>query len=510
MIDFMSLTPQQVERFIHIQSAVERQKMDHGRVKDYRDYYYGDHPVLLTQRQQEFLGSLLTGSDFPPHHNICKIVVDTLRERLSVSGISVNGSTPGEAGGEDRNADIAAMMWDWWKMSRLDSQQARQYRRMLRDGKAYVMVDYDSVQMRPRIKLHKLDDGVSGIVVHRDPEDPDTILFANRYFYSSVDPAAAGNGSALSAMATTGVPRKTVYLPHEIRKYAMHKAGEWQPHLDPGDAVWPIPWVDAQGQPLGINVFASENAGGSELDGIIGFQNSINKSWLDVMAAQDMSGFPLLVIENNEENLVDLNHADDANLEGDDEIHIAPGRAAEVWDASVKRIDAADLSSMTDAIWALTMAVSSASKVPHQQFRPFSSTANLSGETLKQIEAPLLKKIADKQLELGQFWEDVFRFAYKLETVFGSASDELESIAVLWDSPELQDDKANAETAQIHKDLGIPDSEIHAMLGYTPEQVAGFTAQARQEQAVQIANIAGAIRASETRATQQVGEIENG
>ena len=55
----------------------------------------------------------------------------------------------------------------------------------------------------------------------------------------------------------TGIERKTVYLPGEIRKYERTGLGRYhrqRNHLgavmDDGDLSWPLPWLDVQGMPL--------------------------------------------------------------------------------------------------------------------------------------------------------------------------------------------------------------------------------------------------------------------
>ena len=59
MIDIMRLTPEQVERFIHLQSIIDRQAIDRETLRRQRDYYDGNHDVLLSERQRDFLGLLV-------------------------------------------------------------------------------------------------------------------------------------------------------------------------------------------------------------------------------------------------------------------------------------------------------------------------------------------------------------------------------------------------------------------------------------------------------------------
>jgi len=212
VIDISLLSAEQLDRFIHLQSIIARQQEEAAKVKAARDYYAGNHPVMLTQRQQEYLGKQLTDGEFAFAHNLVKTVVDTLRERLAVTGFTVNGKSADDLDAKNPapDAQLAALLWQWWKHNRMDSQQIRLYRRTLRDGKSYVMVDYDNANQRPRLSLHEVDDGTTGIVLHRNPEDENQVLFASRYFYT-FNPLKPG---------LTGIERKTVYLPGEIRSGA--------------------------------------------------------------------------------------------------------------------------------------------------------------------------------------------------------------------------------------------------------------------------------------------------
>ena len=51
MIDIMALSPTDLERFIHMQATVSRQENNAARVRALREYYAGEHPVMLTKRQ---------------------------------------------------------------------------------------------------------------------------------------------------------------------------------------------------------------------------------------------------------------------------------------------------------------------------------------------------------------------------------------------------------------------------------------------------------------------------
>jgi len=508
MIDIMALSPAQLERFIHMQGIVDRQANEAAKVRALRDYYAGDHPILLTKRQQEYLGALVEETEFTFAHNLVRSVVDTLRERLDVSGFTVNGSGAEDAelqDDADSSAELAALFWQWWKESRTDAAQITLYRRALRDGKSYVIVDWDAAENRPKFIVHRVDAGdvQPGIMLHRDPEDADNVLYASRYFYT-FDPLNPGE---------TGKQRKTVYLPWEIRKYIQVESGQWKQYQDVGDSTWPLPWVDSAGEPLGIPVIEFANSGGSEIEQVIGLQNALNKTWLDLIAAADTNGFPLLAIEYSGDSAFGAVQQDDADIEGNDEFRISPGRAIEVDNATVKRLDASNLQPMIETMWTIVQAISGVSRTPAYYLRPVGGGDVPSGEALKQLESGLVKRAQERQLTFGQAWEDAFTMAYRLAKTFGSDVPEVDPLMIqtVWTDANVRNELAQAQVGQAYQGLGVPDDTIwQYVLGFTPSEIAGWKADKRREEAVKIASVSESLRRAQLQAQRPTDATQNG
>jgi len=521
-IDLSKLTPPQLDKFIHVQSIMAGQAEAAALINTLRDYYDGLHPIYLSDRQKEYLEpalktrkggtesgdvrASLTSGDFTFSQNTVKSVIDTLRERLSVSGFTVNGAGMGSTDGEVTPAtQLAALMWSWWEENRFDAQQIRLHRRAIRDGKSYVMVDYDDENQRPRFTLHSADDGRTGITCHRDPEMPDRILFLNKHWYT-YNPLKAGE---------TGERRKNTYLPGEIRKYIMGKAG-WlrmdgnEAAFDEGDNQWPLPWVDRDGDPIGLTVIGFENPGGSEVAQIIGLQNALNKSWLDLLAAADAAGFPVLVVEY-EANGVLPPATDDDDIDDDDEFFMAPGRALEIDGGRAHRLEIADLKQLIDTIHLIVETIAGISRTPQYYLRPVGGDVP-SGEALKQLESGLVSRAIERQLIFGQAWADVMVMAYKVMRAFGPSIPEVPKLKVQtsWASAETRQELNDSQRGEILKRLGIPDEVIWEMLGYSPAQIAKWKATARSDQAATVATIATAMqRATPTQSAPVTNVVSN-
>jgi hypothetical protein len=508
VIDISKLTPTQLERLLHMEGLIAGQKDQAAKVRSLRDYYDGIHPSMLTNRQEEIIGALLEGNEFPGWaYNISKSVVDVYCKRLNCTGLEVEGTDDKDDASPE--AQVGAAMWGWWSKSRMDSQQARVHRRALRDGKTYVMTDYDPEKMRPRFTLHHVDAGEQdpGIILHRDPSDENRILYATRHFVT-FNPLEPGE---------TGIKRKTVYLPDQIRKYVLGKAGQWEQYADPGDVSWPLPWTDRNGKPIGIPVIEFAPSGGSVLTQIIPLQNALNKACLDLIGAADAAGFPMLGIEYDSSRLgarLTNIDADDADNEGDDEMRVSAQRMIEVDDGSIVRIAPGDLSQLVAfANWIL-QAVSGMANMPIYYLRPVGGSEVPSGESLKQLESALVAFIEELQLIFGQAWEDVFAVAYRVNQAFGPSLPELDepSIRMTWQDANVRNDQVIATTAESHQRLGVPQATLWQMLGYTPEQIDEFKRAMLADTNAKVAGIAAMLRTDQSRqGGQQPGQpAQNG
>jgi hypothetical protein len=129
-----------------------------------------------------------------------------------------------------------------------------------------------------------------------------------------------------------------------------------------------------------------------------------------------------------------------------------------------------------------------------------------SGEALKQLESGLVKRAEERQLMFGQSWADVMQLCVKVARAFGSEPlpdlGELD-ITTTWASAEVRNDLLQSQAAQLHKALGVPDEKLWEMVGYSPDEVAGFKEDARLARAAEVASIADALRVNQTRNAPQ-------
>lgn len=207
-----------------------------------------------------------------------------------------------------------------------------------------------------------------------------------------------------------------------------------------------------------------------------------------------------------------MGETEHADLEGADEFRISPGRAIEVDNAVVKRLESANLTPMINTMWTVVQAISGVSDIPQYYLRPTGGDVP-SGEALKQLESGLVKRAEERQLIFGQAWEDCFALAYRLAQTFGRMVARLDNldIGVKWHDANVRNEQVVAQTAQVHQALGVPDETIWEMLGYAPSQIAGWAAIKSAQDAAKLAQVAQALRESGTvnqTTTNQQNDME--
>jgi hypothetical protein len=417
----------------------------------FRAYYEGDHDTQLTARIKAFL-ELSSNQDFSL--NFCPIVVDALAEKLRVSGFQCEQ-------GDD-------VLWDWWRKNRMDALQSVVHRAAVRDGDTYLLVEYDDRLGRPRMSYEPAYDGTSGVHVVYSDENRNQPLVAVKYWQQTT---GTGAGS---------MRRANLYYPERIEKYlAADGAAAWT-QFDDGSGEWPIPWVTAKGEPLGIPVFHFRNKdqgysyGESELEDVVPPQNALNKGLIDLLGAADTTGFRVFTVTG------------DTVADGQT---IAPGTF--LWspnpDARIGAIDGADLTSLLKFKDSLAVDIARITRTPLSYFQV---TGQVMAEgTLKQQESGLVAKAHDRQVVFGNAWEDAMSMARRLANVYGPGGlDEEADISCLWTDPESRNEKEHLEALALKAQLGVPEETLWAEMGY---DAAAIDRMQEERQAAQTSGITG-------------------
>jgi hypothetical protein len=401
-------------------------------ILDARNYYDGDHHTMITERQRKYL-ELAAGQEF--NANYCTTVVDVLTERLFVTGVK-----------PDKQATV---LWDWWKLNRMDLVQGVVHLAAVRDGDAYVLVEWDNDLLAPDISFEPAYDGIEGTKCVYSNDDRTKVLFAFKRWRSD-----------------SGSERLNIYHPDEVEK--------WELKVEEGGGsnwtvIETVRWTQADGEPLGVPIVHFKNRdqgfnyGVSELRDVIPLQNALNKAVIDLVAAADTTAFRIFW------------------MLGDDpsDLKVQPGS----WifserppgEVDVGYFQGESLEQLINYVTEFALQIARVSRTPVSFFQ-ISKQRPAEG-TLKQEEAGLVARARNRQGSFGNSWEQVFDLARLMWNAFGAATEgnklDLEAVLeTVWRDPESRNDLVEMQTLAVkRKTLEVPLEFLWAEAGYTPEQI---------------------------------------
>lgn len=441
-----------------------------------REYFEGQHPVYLDARQKEFIGLKARDTNYPYAHNLCHLVVAAVVERLHVTGFA-----PADSAGDSALADLAA---EWWDANRMDAKQDEIHEAACVDAESFVIVEWPEGAEYPRWHVNYRYDGEKGVKINRDPATGEVLFASKRWMeYDPLRPGATGQNA-----------RMTIYHPNVIERYISRPGSRqtikvngiehvinWEQFGTP----WPLWWTDTgepDGEPIGMAVISWLNPGGSEIEDILSIQDALNKGDLDLLAAQDVAGFRILWASGVQPK-IDSTGEEVA-------ITLKPATVFRLSDpaARLNAIEPSDLDKMIRASKYWIESLAGVSRTPQYLFEALGADQP-SGESLRQREVGLLSKVERKQRVFGNAWEDLIYTSARLwNRHMPGRRVEITPLQTQWAEAGVSNEREQLEMALMKSQLGIPDDEIFAELGYDREQIDRFVAEKKRRQEEQ-ANI---------------------
>ncbi len=424
----------------------EMADMGSNRVSNYsvfENFYRGeDQKTHLTDRTKRFLER--SGVKF--RENFCETVIDVQAERLIVTGFS------------HEDPSVAEWCSDLWAHNRMDAKQQVVHSTCLVKGDSFLMLDWDDNKARPCIYFNKPEN----IKIRYAPGDPDRKLYAVKVWED--DEKCYMN----------------IYYPDRIEKYfKLHsskgKGGwvqrfdsedyeEYEPTEDEPTPPWPVPWVDGDGEPLGIPVFHFRNRalgdeyGFSELANVIPEQESLNKQVIDLNEVLDYSAFKQRW----------------ATGMSTDEVGKLKTRPGDVWvhpnpDANFGQFESDDPESIVAAIENTVSRLARRSRTP---LHLLTGGDMPSGEALRSAEAGLTKKVENCQVPFGNNWEDVFLMAMALSEANGvPVGFEIpEVLTAEWKDPQSRNELELLQSMVLKQQLGVSERTLLMEMGYDADE----------------------------------------
>lgn len=390
-------------------------------------YYEGVNGEVFAN-QRWFKMFRYEGSDF--RFNFSKTVVDSVLNRLEINNILV---------ASQEAADFVDTMWEQSDI-KLDINEI--HRNALIYGDSYAIVWPD-------------EDGTIAI----DYNSPMTTCVV----YSQENPRKKEFAAKMWQVVNEN--QKTLYLnmyyPDRIEKYVGSGDIDLVSHqlnVVPLDVI-PNPWGE-------IPVFhfrTHKPFGRPEHADAFGPQDAINKLISTHMLTVDYQGAPqrYALANGGNSNEFDDFSDDDTARENLAALGNGPGN---LWYlqgvSSVGQFPAADPGVFTNPVIEYVNAMASITNTPTHYFMRGATLP--SGQALRVAEAPLFKKVTNRQMAFGSTWRDLFKFMFMVEGL----PDEVE---IKWENAESIDSLDNWDIAVRKKSVGVGLYQILLEAGYDPE-----------------------------------------
>lgn len=400
-------------------------------------YYEGTQPeVFLNQRWFKLFQK--NQSDF--RFNFSKTVVDAVLNRLEID--QVETSSPQADEYMANLLEQADIKLDINEIHRNTLIYGDSYAIVWPDENGKLAIDYNSP--------------LTTVVVY-DQENPRKKLFAAKMWqYADYD---------------TKRIHLNLYYPDRIEKYAGY--GEIENMGTPQGANFIL--TETIANPWGeVPVFhfrTHKPYGRPEHADAFGPQDAINKLVNTHMMTVDYQGAPQRYALSNGGNAAEMDDfsEDDTARENIGTLKNGPG---ELWYLqgvqTVGQFPAADPKTFTEPVNEFVNQMAAITSTPTHYFMRGSYIP--SGQALRVSEAPLTKKVLNRQMALESTWRDLFLFMLKIEGISAS-------IDIDWSNAETVDEVDRWDVAVRKKSVGMPLEQILLELGYDSELATQISAE---------------------------------
>ena len=234
-----------------------------------------------------------------------------------------------------------------------------------------------------------------------------------------------------------------------------------------------------------------------------GPQDAINKLIATHMLTVDYQGAPQRYALSNGGVSAEIDDfADDANAR--ENIGALKNGPGELWYlqgvTQVGQFQPADPETFTKPVLEFVNAMAAITSTPTHYFVKGSYIP--SGQALRVAEAPLFKKVLNRQLAFGSTWRDLFKFMFRIEGIVAE-------VEIKWTNPESIDSLENWDIAVRKRSVGMPVEQILLELGYDPEIARQIAESAQPDENISLASSAEALNANNLALQQEAPQTNN-
>ena len=209
----------------------------------------------------------------------------------------------------------------------------------------------------------------------------------------------------------------------------------------------------------------------SELKNVTEIQDAINKLFCDMMVTAEFSAFPARYVISSAEI--------DTLKNAPNQIWDLPAGIDGQQNTQVGTLEAANLTNYSGQIEALAQSISSITRTPRHYFER--TGAQISGEALITMEAPLVKKVGQKRELFGDVWQEVGQFALLANGYVIRKND----IQPQWGKAEADQPLTEAQVIASYRNAGLPLKSALRLEGYTEAEIEIIEQEAAEEKQAQ-------------------------
>lgn len=403
----------------------------------YYDYFDGNQPLRYSTERLK-----LAFEQIRPkfRQNWCAVVINAVLDRMELYGWSVADET------------MNAVLADVWAEAGLSLESAEVHESALVCGESFLIGWKDEGQP---IEFYFNDPRRAACFY--DSDRPKVKTYAAKWWDSD-------DGCHL-----------LLYYPDRLERYLA--AGKTMSELRAQDGAnaFRLEPDGISANPFGvIPVFHFRNslrAHESDLKNVTEIQDAINKLFCDMMVTAEFSAFPARYVISSAE-IDTLQNAPNmiwdlpAGLEGQQ-------------NTQVGTLEAANLTNYSGQIEALAQSISSITRTPRHYFEH--QGAQISGEALITMEAPLVKKVHQKRELYGDVWQEVGQFALLVNGYVIRKND----VQPQWGQAEADQPLTEAQILTNYRSAGLPLRSALRICGYTDAEIQLVEEEAAAERQAQ-------------------------
>lgn len=402
---------------------------------DLYNYYDGKQPLVYAS---ERLKEVFAGVEVRFTENWCAVVVDSVKERLALTGLTVKGTSQ-------------AMLGRLWEDNQLNLEADLVHEAALITGEGFLIAWLDE---EGQIQAY-----------FNDPR----LCHA---FYLSDNPRVMRCAAKMWVNDAEHY-QMTLYYPDRLEYYETENKAV---NISTWQALRPME-IDSAPNPYGqIPVFhfrTSQRRIKSDLVDVVPIQNGINKLMSDMMVAAEFGAFRQRYVISN----VDINKLRNAP----NEIWALPAGDGIGQSTQAGEFTATELDNYLKAIEKLAGDIGQITRTPAHYF--FRQGGDPSGEALIAMEAPLNKKVMDRMDYFSPVWKAAGAFMLRL----GGETAEVRDITPVWAPVETVQPETKARIRLLETQAGLPLVTVLRREGWSEAALAQLE-QDRTVEGAQLGN----------------------